>query len=354
MKKNLLPAMIGLFFSASLLAQQAQPQVPSPYGEGGLGRQPNMMPYGMQQQAPVMFGAGTQAPVVPAIEPASALSSPSAGRAPPPSEPPPPVNLLSTKDATLTRQEEEDVALAKKYMDGRNLTAAGTNGAVMFTLGQAMPSIVCAPLYVCDVSLQPGEMVNNVLIGDSTRWKVSPATSGAGPSATVHLIIKPADIGLTTNLVVTTDRRTYSLKLVSRKDDYMPAVAFTYPEDESAAWAKLTQQQAAQRAATVLPESGGLHVEKLDFDYELGGDRPAWKPVRVYSDGVKTYIEFPHKVAAQDMPVLVSIADNKKEEMVNYRVKGDRFVVDKVLDRAELLSGVGRHQVQVTIQHTKG
>ena len=133
----------------------------------------------------------------------------------------------------------------------------------------------------------------------------------------------------------------------------MAAIAFSYPEDEQAAWSKLSQEQATQRASTVLPDSGGLRVDKLDFDYDVGGDKPNWKPVRVYSDGTKTFIEFPHSIAASDMPVLVAIADNKNEEMVNYRVQGDRFVVDKVLDRAELLSGVGRRQVEVTIKHTR-
>lgn len=301
---------------------------------------------------PAFLGGGTQAPVVPAIVPAPGGMP--AAAFPTPSEPPPPVNLLSSKDATLTRQEEADVAMARKWMDSRNVMAAGANGAVTHRLGAGMPALVCAPLYVCDISLQPGELVNNVLVGDPVRWNVSPATSGAGANATVHMMVKPSDIGLTTNLIVTTDRRTYSLKLVSRENDYTPAIAFSYPEDEQAAWSKLSQEQATQRAATVLPESGGLRVDKLDFDYAVGGDKPAWKPVRVYSDGTKTYIEFPHEIAASDMPVLVAVGENKSEEMVNYRVNGDRFVVDKVIDRAELLSGVGHHQVEVTIRHTRG
>jgi type IV secretion system protein VirB9 len=92
----------------------------------------------------------------------------------------------------------------------------------VFIFGATMPVLVCAPLYVCDLALQTGESVNDLNIGDSVRWRISPATQGAGETAVTHLIIKPSDIGLTTNMVITTNRRTYTIKLVSRRQDWMP------------------------------------------------------------------------------------------------------------------------------------
>ena len=268
--------------------------------------------------------------------------------------PPPPVNLLSGKDSTLTAREVANIATAKKWIDGpkynsRELAVPGSNGAVIFRYGAAMPSIVCAVGYVCDIAFQPGEIVNTVQVGDPVRWKIVPATSGIAPALVTHAVIKPSDIGLATNLLVTTDRRAYSLKLVSRKEDFMPSISFSYPEDEAAQWASLAQQRAEVIAATVIPETG-QSLGALDFGYRIEGDSPIWKPLRVYTDGVKTYIQFPKAMKNDESPVLVALGNDKKEQWVNYRVNGDRYVVDKVLNKAMLLSGVGRKQVKIKIE----
>lgn len=268
--------------------------------------------------------------------------------------PPPPVNLLSGKDSELTEREKRNVTTAQVFVKGRSpladLAAPGDAGAVVFRFGASMPTIVCAPLYVCDMSLQPGETVTSVQVGDATRWKVVPAVSGSGAHQITHVIVKPTDIGLSTNLLVTTDRRTYQVKLVSRKDDWMPSISFSYPEDEAAQWAMLRANAAKVEAATVLPETK-QSIADLDFGFRMKGDSPSWKPVRVYSDGNKTYIQFPRSLASE-APALVALGADKKEQMVNYRMIGNTYVADKVLDRALLVSGVGRHQVKVRIERT--
>lgn len=292
------------------------------------------------------------APVVPPIDlsapPSDAAYSPAAQAV----APPPPINLFSEKDAVLSASEKATVSMSQRWMslDGPgHRPAAGDNGAVVFRYGAAMPTVVCAPLYVCDIALQPGEKVTTVAVGDPIRWSVSPAISGAGAAAVTHAIVKPSDIGLRTNLLITTDRRAYSIRLVSRLDDWMPAVAFAYPEDEERQWAAMQAQADQVVRGTVLPQTG-QSIADLDFAYELKGDKPNWRPVRVYHDGTKTYIQFPGEMRADESPALVAIGPDKKESMVNYRVLGDRYVVDKVLDRALLVSGVGRHQVKVRIE----
>lgn len=269
------------------------------------------------------------------------------------SSPPPPVNLLSGVDSVLTIRERQNLSVAREWIDGRRDKAtAGSDGAVVFRIGTSMPSVVCAPLFVCDIALQPGEIVNDVKVGDSVRWKVTPSTSGS-VVRTTHVIVKPSDIGLTTNLIVATDRRIYNLKLVSRENDWMPSVSFSYPEDEVAQWAALSMEQAKERADTVIPQTGQA-LGDLDFGYSVSGSKSAWRPLRVYNDGLKTYIQFPASMKADESPALVALGADKKEQMVNYRLLGDRFVVDKVLDRAILVSGVGKHQVRVKIAHKEG
>jgi type IV secretion system protein VirB9 len=93
----------------------------------------------------------------------------------------------------------------------------------------------------------------------------------------------------------------------------------------------------------------------LDFGFRISGDDPSWRPLRVYTDGRKTYIQFPRSLGFGTAPALVGLAhdgswfSDPTEEMVNYRIVGDRYVVDQVLDRAELVTGVGSGQTRVLI-----
>jgi type IV secretion system protein VirB9 len=57
----------------------------------------------------------------------------------------------------------------------------------------------------------------------------------------------------------------------------------------------------------------------------------------------------PAQMKATESPALLVIGDGGKEELVNYRVRGDRYIVDLVFDKAVLISGVGRQQTKVTI-----
>lgn len=303
----------------------------------------------------------TAQPPTPATPP---TTSPPASPQPPvmPNYPPPSLSPLSAAKVKLTPRENEAVSISRSWQNNRAMPTHGMEGAVVFGFGETLPSIICAPLFVCDVQLQPGELVNDIMIGDSVRWKISPAASGTGPSKTTHVLIKPADTGLTTNLVITTDRRVYVLKLVSQPKEWMARVAFTYPEEQRAEWENFLAAQRAEaatraavaseaRRATTLPT--GESIQRLDFGFEVKGDKPSWRPVRVYSDGRKTYIEFPETLRDQEAPALVAVGEDNKPEIMNYRVDGDRYVVDQVVQRVALISGVGRRQVKVEIQRAR-
>ena len=224
---------------------------------------------------------------------------------------------------------------------------------VRFLYGATMPTVVCAPLQVCDLALQPGEIVNSVNVGDKVRWNISPGISGGGGGRVTHLIIKPADAGLMSSLVIETDRRTYAVKLVSTQHEWMPLVAFNYPDDMQRQWSAYQQTVAFGTAASRLPT--GENVANLDFGFRISGDDPRWRPLRVYSDGMKTYIQFPRTLSSGTAPALVALDNDggwfssPTQQMVNYRMQDDRYIVDRVLDRAELVSGVGSGQTRVVI-----
>jgi type IV secretion system protein VirB9 len=260
----------------------------------------------------------------------------------------------------LTPQEKAGLELSKKWIaeSGKAVKPVpGADGTIRFVYGASQPSIVCAVMQVCDVELQAGEQVNSVNLGDSVRWLVEPAISGSGERAVQHLIIKPLDVGLETSLVVTTDVRTYHLRLRSHRTDYMPRVAFSYPEDAAAKFAAIKRAEAIERQSNTIPATGE-YLGNLDFGYRVSG-KASWKPVRVYNDGAKTIIEMPRSMNETEAPTLLALRDSgtpfRKDEqvMVNYRLQGNRYVVDTLFDKAILIAGVGAAQKKIVIERVK-
>lgn len=263
---------------------------------------------------------------------------------------------FSGKNPKLTAQEREALRIAKRWgADSATgmKPVAGANGAVRFVYGAQQPSIVCAVLQVCDIALQAGELVNSIHLGDTARWTVEPAITGSGAAETQHLIVKPMDVGLETSLIVTTNRRTYHLRLRSHRTEYMPQVAFTYPEEALAKWDAVRARDAREREAQTLPQTGE-YLGDLSFDYDVSG-ATRWKPVRVYNDGRKTIIEMPAAMAQTEAPTLLVVRrdgglfTDDETVLVNYRVQGDRYIVDTIFDKAILIAGVGDSQDRVTI-----
>ena len=267
---------------------------------------------------------------------------------------------FSSNNPALTPQEKAAIAISQRWQQasatGIKPVDAG-DGYVRFIFGAQQPSIVCAVLQVCDVALQAGEQVNSINLGDTARWTVEPAITGFGLTEVQHLIIKPMDVGLETSLVVTTNRRTYHLKLRSHRTEYMPQVAFTYPEEALAKWEAIKTREQEQIKRDTIPQTGE-YLGNLNFDYSVSGD-VSWKPVRVYNDGVKTIIEMPKAMNQTEAPTLLVVRKEggwlKDDEtvMVNYRVQSNRFIVDTIFDKAILIAGAGKSQDRVTIQRGK-
>ena len=233
--------------------------------------------------------------------------------------------------------------LSGQWQDGQGVVTRGPDGKVIFLYGEIQPAIVCSPLQVCDIELQPGEIVRDVLIGDTVRWKVEPATSGAPGSQAVHLILKPSEAGLETSMVVTTSRRTYHIRLTSHHSQYMARIGFDYPEDVQAAFAQIK----ARMEASIVP-GAGVPADQLDFAFQVSGTA-RWRPTRIYSDGKKTYIQFPSAISSQDAPVLFVVSGGQNR-IVNYRMNGTMMVVDYYIDHAILVAGVGSKQQKITIR----
>jgi type IV secretion system protein VirB9 len=267
----------------------------------------------------------------------------------------PPRIQLPAPSASLNAKEKHAVTLARKWASRSVMPHAGADGVVRFLYGATMPTVVCAPLQVCDLALQPGEIVNNVNVGDKVRWNISPAISGGTGGPVTHLIIKPDDAGLVSSMTIETDRRTYAVKLVSTQRQWMALVGFNYPDDTDRSWGAYRANVAS---VTATATAGGGNLQFLCISPSRGG--PSWTPRRAYTDGSKTYIEFPRSLSGSAAPALVALANDGSwfsrptAQMVNYRTIGNRYVVDATLDRAELISGVGGDQERVTLTRGDG
>lgn len=268
-----------------------------------------------------------------------------------------PVDFIPKTDVYLTETAREAVAMSAKWMAEPNPPSNGRDGRVLYAFGAGLPSVVCAPLRVCMIELQAGEkLVGEPQIGDSVRWHLSPAMFGTGETATPVIVLKPFNPGLDTNLLITTDRRAYYLRLMSKPDDYVARVAFAYPDDEDSQrqWRDhLAQQKEREWKQTQLAELPANAIESMNFGYKVSGGDTSIRPIRVFDDGRKTYIQMSPEAQHREAPVLVVIGADGKQEMVNYRVKSSMYIVDRLFERAQLVLGVGKKSRKVKIDRER-
>jgi type IV secretion system protein VirB9 len=215
----------------------------------------------------------------------------------------------------------------------------------------ALYQVYAAPGQVTDVALQEGEQLvgsGPVAAGDTVRWIIGDTESGTGPTKRIHILVKPTRPDLISNLVINTDRRTYLLELRSAEKTYMASVSWQYPQDQLIA---LRWQNAGAEAAT--PIVTGVDISRLRFRYAIEGDNPPWRPLSAFDDGSKVYIEMPGGIAQGEAPPLFVIGPEGEGQLVNYRIRQNYYIVDRLFAAAELRMG-GDHQQSVRISRIDG
>lgn len=209
----------------------------------------------------------------------------------------------------------------------------------------ALYQVYAAPGQITDIALEPGESLTGqgpVAAGDTARWIIGDTESGSGPTRRVHVLVKPSRPDITTNLIITTDRRTYMLELRSGQMPYMPAVAWAYPQP-------LALRRQSVPATPAIPA-----VAARNYRYGLTGDNPPWKPVSVYDDGRHVYVEFPRGIVQGEMPPIFVIGPAGEAQIVNSRTFHNILIVDRLFSAAELRLGGGGRQQTVRIVRTDG
>lgn len=271
------------------------------------------------------------------------------------SDPPAPVKIVTIPKAlplpgqlkSLTREKSSppEPIDPKARIEQANAAArieprrAGYINAVQvypFTEG-ALYQVYASPGEITDIALQDGEQLvgsGPVAAGDTVRWIIGDTESGAGNGRKTHIMVKPTRADLMTNLVINTDRRTYHLELRSTEKTYMASVSWQYPQDELIALRR--RNVAAESAA---PVDVGLDLARLNFRYAIEGDAAPWRPMRAFDDGRKVYVEFPAGISQGEMPPLFVTGASGDSQLVNYRVRGNHMIVDRLFAAAELRFG---------------
>ena len=212
----------------------------------------------------------------------------------------------------------------------------------------ALFQVYASPGQVTDIVLQEGEELvgpGPVAAGDTVRWIVGDTVSGSGANRRIHILVKPTRADIMTNIVINTSRRTYHIELRATPATYMASVSWTYPEAEL-----IALRAAAAERERVAPVAAGLDLGALNFRYRLSGDKPDWRPVRVFDDGRQIFIEFGDGIAVGDMPPLFAADGKGAAELLNYRVHGRFMIVDRLFERGELRMGAGRAARKVVIE----
>ena len=217
----------------------------------------------------------------------------------------------------------------------------------------ALYQVYTAPEQVTDIALQAGEKLISVSAGDTERWILGDTISGEGDTERVHILVKPVESGLTTNLIITTTARTYRAELTSYRETYMAAVSWRYPREDLISLSKTRKSASITSVGSTvlstgkdrLPVPTSLSVDALNFRYRVEGDKPHWRPLRAFDDGRKVYIQFPARIDQGEAPPLFAVGTEGESQLVNYRVKGRYYVVDRLFARAELRLGEEDQQV---------
>jgi type IV secretion system protein VirB9 len=228
--------------------------------------------------------------------------------------------------------------------------APGRHTTQVFDEGNGL-RIVCAPLLVCDIALETGEVISDFATGDSKDWFIQNFT--AGPLRTPHVILKPQGYDLATNLIVATNRRTYHFHLVSPSESVTRGKGFHYDRLVSFSYPAETLKHLAAGPETVeaappppLSPAGCADPTCWSYRYRVSPGRFA--PQRVLDDGAHVYIQ----LSSREVPALFEVLPDRSTAPLNYRFSSDSrwIILDRLFESARLVLRTHRRESTITIE----
>jgi len=227
-----------------------------------------------------------------------------------------------------------------RFNTGGRADVLRQSDVLIYPYGIYQPVLTCTVLRACIVELQPGEVLISLIAGDDQRWLIDHTATGAG-AETALVSVKPIDHNITTNLIISTDRRVYHITLdsppYSRKGEqynpqhqYTRHIRFYYPAEKKIV--SLPRNEQSDRL-------GGLSLQALNHHYTWRAEKGfPWVPTAVFDDGERVYIQIPSSAYSENQPLL-SIGARGAERVADYIVRDGYFIVDGLFDQARLITG---------------
>lgn len=260
-----------------------------------------------------------------------AVLGPAEGEALTPAAPPEVLPIIAAAEPLVgLRSPTERPYLESSELETGELETGEGERRLVWGPGRVF-AVRAAPLRVTALVLPPGETLLTRAAGDTIRWKIGEARSGGGEAERALVLLKPLERGLATNLVLATSKRLYLIDLVSGGAEDFDASVSWIIEDEALA-------QPIVVAGTD-PTRAGRYV------IEPRGRAPRWTPVAVHDDGRRTVVEFGAELAEDEAPALFDLGADGERRLIAWRQVGRTYVVDRLLERAELRLGARRPQV---------
>lgn len=204
----------------------------------------------------------------------------------------------------------------------------GRDGTVWFAYRDGTPRIGTRPGTLSLVWLQAGERIDSSqLVADpSTAWHIDLIPGKRGLHATPALAVRQTPGARQAALRFTTSKRSYAIMLDPDAPVPDVRVRFVYGKDDPDRQPDIVPDAASARAS--------LPLGRLDT-LRITGPEVPWKPMRVYRDGGRTYIQFPPGgINAAPRLVVVSPAEKAPQ---SYKRVGDSYVVDRLIDDGMLI-----------------
>ena len=195
---------------------------------------------------------------------------------------------------------------------------------------------------ITNIRFQEGEqfVLEDIQIGESSGMhKPVLRTSGSAAKQRINLQLRPKKSGVHTNMVITTNKRTYYMTIKSFNNTYQTAVYWAYPQEEYEKQVVRTYEEAQKK------ENPGftLDIETANLNYDIIGEA-SWKPLRVLDNGKQTCITFPESTRHKTLPPFFLAGKNKQIEITNYHYdeKINSYIVHRLFDTGILKIGKGK------------
>ncbi len=198
-------------------------------------------------------------------------------------------------------------------------------------------TILTRPDAVTDLILPAGEHPVSLALGDTVRWVVARDAH--------DIFIKPVRAGLFTSGTLVTNRRRYELIFVSVPpgSPWYQAVSWRTRSLWALHGTRPSPSGSREKPAPhrIQAPIGRPWYRRLHFGYRIHGRAP-WRPVRVFDDGHRTFIELGRTV--QNMPALF-VHHGHRFSLANYRVAGRWILYPHRFRKAELQ--LGRRRIRL-------